>query len=130
MSLMFWFKERFMDNKPFISITGRITCYGYPADSTPDSNSRNAIGAWDNKLIDGASLAISPDIEDAFRQAGIHPKDRVKIKLSSGEILYLVWADRTAKTYNGYPLRGRFDLYCAKTPSKLVDSYVVGFSQN
>lgn len=112
---------------PFIDIEGRITSYGYPADTTPDTNSRNAIGAWANHLVDGVSLAVSRDVEHEFRQAGIVPKDAIEIELAGGTVLSLHWDDRTAAQYNGHALTGRFDLYCKSAPSVLNDRRVIGF---
>lgn len=116
-----------MKINPFIPFQGRITAYGYPGDSTPDSNSAAGIGAWDNQLVDGYSLAISRDIEAAFTKAGISPKAEVTVYLKSGKELTLRWDDRTARKYNGETLTGRFDLYCKKKPTALVDSVIIGF---
>lgn len=112
---------------PFVAFSGRITAYGYPGDSTPDSNSNAAIGAWDNRLVDGYSVAVSRDVERAFRAAGIDPEDELTVYLKSGKELSLRWDDRTAASYNGKPLTGRFDIYCAKSPTELVDAQVIGF---
>jgi len=129
MSFWSWITAMFTRSTPppFVPFAGRITAYGYPGDSTPDSNSAEAIGAWNNTLVDCYSLAVSRDVEAAFHEAGIHPLDAVQVCLKTGDILTLCWADRTAASYGGQPLTGRFDLYCAKKPSVLVDSAVVGF---
>ena len=111
----------------FIPISGRITSYGYPGDSTPDSNSEAMEGAWDNTLVDGLSLAVSRDIEAAFRAAGIAPRAFVTLQFSDGTAVKLRWDDRTAASYNGRPLTGRFDIYGEYSPSRMVDKIVTGF---
>ena len=110
-----------------IAIKGRITSYGYPGDSTPDSNSENAIGAWDNVLTDGVSLAVSPDIEAAFRETGIAPRASVVLQLDGGPEITVRWDDRTARAFEGKALTGRFDLYGRYKPSPFVDRVVTGF---
>lgn len=112
---------------PFIPIHGRITSYGYAGDSTPDTNSTNGIGAFDNHLQDGFSLAISRDVEHEFRGAGIRPQEELEIELHGGTVLKVRWDDRTAKSFNQKPLEGRFDLYSKHGPSVLVDRGVTGF---
>ena len=89
---------------------GFITTYGYPKDTTPDRNSANGIGAWDNKLSE-TSMAVSRDIEAIFRAAGIKPMSKVALVLADGTTVTKTWDDRTAKTYKGKPLVGRFDFY-------------------
>lgn len=91
---------------------GFITTYGYKGDTTPDRNSANGIGAWDNKLSE-TSMAVSRDIEAKFRAAGIKPRSKVSLLLDNGQILVKTWDDRTAKSYRGKPLIGRFDFYCS-----------------
>ena len=92
---------------------GVVTTYGYKGDSTPDRNSANGIGAWDNKLSP-SSLAVSRDIEAKFRDQGIKPKGKVLLVLVDGTSVSKTWDDRTAKEYRGKALVGRFDFY---TPS-------------
>ncbi len=94
-------------NSPII---GRVTIYGYKDDTTPDSNSLAGIGAWDN-LLSPSSLAISRDIEARFRAAGIKPGDWVRLLLDNGSAVTKTWDDRTAKSYRGKLLTGRFDFY-------------------
>ena len=129
MSVWNWIKGMFTKRQenPFVPFAGRITAYGYPEDSTPDSASAAGIGAWDNQLVDCYSLAVSRDVEAAFHAAGIRPLDAVEIYLKTGDVLTLCWADRTAESYDGKPLTGRYDIYCSKRPSVLVDSVVTGF---
>ena len=116
----------------FTPISGRITGYGYGGDTTPDTNSRNAIGAWDNTLVDSFSLAVSPDVEEAFRKAGMVPKQRVQLELYSGAFVTLRWDDRTANDKQAAqiglkPLRGRFDVYTKAVPTRLIDQRVIAF---
>lgn len=114
---------------PFIPLHGRITSYGYPGDTTPDTNSTNAIGAWDNHLEDGISLAVSRDIEQLFRLHGVLPKHNVELSIAGGETLILRWDDRTAEEFHGKLLVGRLDIYGKHKPSKFVDDLVIGFRQ-
>lgn len=90
---------------------GFITTYGYKGDTTPDRNSANGIGAWDNKLSN-TSMAVSRDIEATLRAANIKPRSKVSLLLEDGTTLIKTWDDRTAKSYKGRPLVARFDFYC------------------
>jgi hypothetical protein len=81
-------------------------------------------------------MAISPDIEKQFKEAGIKPKDRVKIVLSDGTQLERVWEDRTMQDKQairkfGKPLTGRFDLHFpeGKSPHEKDGVAVVGFQR-
>ena len=111
----------------FTPFSGIVTSYGYPGDSTPDTNSENAIGAWDNHLTPYVSLAVSRDVESAFRDAGIYPLDAVEIQCSNGDILSLVWADRTAREYDGQPMTGRFDIFSPRGKCAHDGQSVTGF---
>ena len=92
-------------------------------------------GAWNNTLSN-QGLAVSPDIEKQFKEAGIKPKDKVKITLSDGTELERIWEDRTMqdkqaiKTF-GKPLRGRFDLHMPQSigPHEKDGLAVVGFQK-
>lgn len=94
---------------------GKVTYYNFPGDPYSDSNSRNLIGAWNNKL-DKDSLAISPDIERKFQAAGIGKGDPVELTLADGSTVIRTWDDRTMQDEQatrkfGKPLRGRFDFH-------------------
>lgn len=94
---------------------GKVTYYNFPGDPYSDSNSRNLIGAWNNKL-DKDSLAISPDIERKFKAAGIGKGDPVELTLADGSTVIRNWDDRTMQDEQairkfGKPLRGRFDFH-------------------
>lgn len=117
----------------------RITSYGYANDTTPDSNSSAGIGAWvsdaeaerirageqtPNRLRTG-DLAVSRDVERRFRAIGISPGDDVTIKLDDGTTQTGRWMDRTAESYNGKKLTGRFDLYSPDGESPLNGKKVV-----
>lgn len=112
---------------------GKITSYNYKNEELPDTNSLAMKGAWDNKLTN-QGLAVSPDIEKAFREKGIKPKDKVEIVLADGTKLVRSWEDRTMqdkqaiKTF-GKPLRGRFDLHMPQSigPHEKDGLAVVGF---
>jgi hypothetical protein len=94
---------------------GKVTYYNFPGDPYSDSDSRNLIGAWNNKL-DKDSLAISPDIERKFKAAGIGKGDAVELTLADGSTVTRFFHDRTMQDEQairkfGKPLRGRFDFH-------------------
>jgi hypothetical protein len=84
---------------------GKITKYGYekPGQADYDSNSARGIGAADNKLTPGESVALSPDLEKA---TGAKIGDKVVVTLSNGEKMVKRFDDRTSKR-----LKGRVDIY-------------------
>lgn len=95
--------------------TGKVTSYGYSGDPNTDSNSRNGVGAWDNKLT-ADSVAVSPDVEQQLTAAGVQPNDWVNLQLSDGSTVRKQWSDRTANDKTAaklglQPLRGRWDFY-------------------
>jgi hypothetical protein len=113
----------------------RITSYGYPGDTTPDSNSKVGIGAWvsdaeaerikagentPNRLREG-DIAVSPDVERQLVAAGIQPKQEITVRFADGSTHTGRWMDRTSPS-----LRGRVDLYSPGGPSSLNDTPVVG----
>lgn len=110
----------------------KVTSYNFKGDSYGDSLSRADIGAF-TKNLGPDSLAISPDVEKAFRDAGIKPNDRVVLTLGDGTEITRVWDDRTmqdeqAKRKFGKPLRGRFDFnHPYEGPHPLTDMKVVRF---
>ena len=106
---------------------GFITTYGYPKDTTPDKNSANGIGSWDNKLTE-TSMAVSRDIEAKFREAGITPMSKVALLLADGTQVTKTWDDRTAKSYKGRPLLGRFDFYCPSGKNKFEGLQILAFN--
>jgi len=106
---------------------GFVTTYGYPRDTTPDRNSANGVGAWDNELTE-TSMAVSRDIEALFKSAGIAPKSKVSLILADGTSLIKTWDDRTAKTYKGRLLVGRFDFYCPSGRNPFEGQRVVSIS--
>ncbi|SKA85056.1 hypothetical protein SAMN02745166_01092 [Prosthecobacter debontii] len=110
---------------PGANSIGKATRYGYANDSTPDSNSRAGIGAWvspqeqarikagedtPNRLRSG-DLALSPDVERAMRMAGIKPGQTLALQYADGSEHVGRWMDRTATSYQGKALTGRFDIY-------------------
>ena len=125
--LNWWKPTPVVQPQSFAPIAGRITSYGYAGDSTPDTNSEHAIGAWANHLEEGLSLAISRDVEQQFRYFGVTPKSLVDVMLANGIVLTLLWDDRTAAEYAGKPLTGRFDLFSPSGPSRYTDCKVIGF---
>jgi hypothetical protein len=86
-------------------VSGKITKYGYEkqGDADYDSNSARGIGAADNKLTPGESIALSPDLEKA---TGAKIGDKVVVTLSNGEKMVKRFDDRTSKR-----LKGRVDIY-------------------
>lgn len=104
-----------IDKAKSIKAEGKVTSYNFPKDPYSDSNSRNLIGAWNNKLTKD-SLAISPDIERKFKAAGIGKGDAVELTLADGSTVIRTWDDRTMQDEQatrkfGKPLRGRFDFH-------------------
>jgi len=86
-------------------VSGKITKYGYekPGEKDYDSNSARGIGAADNKLTPGESVALSPDLE---KSTGAKIGDKVVVTLSNGEKMVKRFDDRTSKR-----LKGRVDIY-------------------
>lgn len=84
---------------------GKITKYGYekPGQADYDSNSARGIGAADNKLTPGESVALSPDLE---KSTGAKIGDKVVVTLSNGDKMVKRFDDRTSKR-----LKGRVDIY-------------------
>ena len=94
---------------------GKITKYGYekPGEADYDSNSARGIGAADNQLTPGESVALSPDLEKA---TGAKIGDKVVVTLSNGDKMVKRFDDRTMQDEQaikkfGKPLRGRVDIY-------------------
>lgn len=123
--------------REFRAVDGKVTSYGFASDETPDANSAAGIGAWvsdeeqariragedtPNKLRAG-DLAVSRDIEEQFRRAGIKPGDTVTVRLDDGTERQARWMDRTAAD-----LSGRFDFYSPDGLDPLDGRAVLGFS--
>ena len=104
-----------------IKTEGKVTSYNFSGDPYSDSNSRNLIGAWNNRL-DENSLAISPDIERKFKAAGIGKGDPVELTLADGSTVIRNWDDRTSDK-----LRGRFDFHSPGGKQKNDGMAVVSF---
>jgi hypothetical protein len=84
---------------------GKITKYGYEkkGERYYDSNSARGIGAEDNQLVPGESVALSPDLE---KSTGAKIGDKVVVTLANGEKMVKRFDDRTSKR-----LKGRVDIY-------------------
>ena len=114
-----------------IKAEGKVTSYNFSGDPYSDSNSRNRIGAWNNKLTEN-SLAISPDIERKFKAAGIGKGDPVELTLADGSTVIRNWDDRTMQDEQatrkfGKPLTGRFDFHSPGGKQKNDGMAVVSF---
>ena len=114
-----------------IKAEGKVTSYNFSGDPYSDSNSRNRIGAWNNKLTEN-SLAISPDIERKFKAAGIGKGDAVELTLADGSTVIRNWDDRTMQDEQatrkfGKPLTGRFDFHSPGGKQKNDGMAVVSF---
>lgn len=114
-----------------IKAEGKVTSYNFSGDPYSDSNSRNLIGAWNNRL-DENSLAISPDIERKFKAAGIGKGDPVELTLADGSTVIRNWDDRTMQDAQaikkfGKPLTGRFDFHSPGGKQKNDGMAVVSF---
>lgn len=112
---------------PIKPCPGKITRYGYAGDTTPDSLTQAGFGAWNNKLTSQA-LAVSRDVEYYFSLAGIRPLDLVEIYFEDRPPIIRKWEDRTARSYNGKSLMGRYDLYDPQNKYRQLDGQpVIGF---
>ena len=114
-----------------IKAEGKVTSYNFSGDPYSDTNSRNRIGAWNNKLTEN-SLAISPDIERKFKAAGIGKGDPVELTLADGSTVIRNWDDRTMQDEQatrkfGKPLTGRFDFHSPGGKQKNDGMAVVSF---
>ena len=120
-----------IDKSEATKAQGKVTHYNFPGDPYSDSNSRNRIGAWNNKLNED-SLAISPDIERKFKAAGIGKGDPVELTLADGSTVIRNWDDRTMQDEQatrkfGKPLTGRFDFHSPGGKQKNDGMAVVSF---
>lgn len=113
---------------------GTITSYNWRGDPYSDSQSRAMIGSFGKLTPEG--MAVSPDIERQFKEAGIKPKDRIQLTLSDGTVMERTWEDRTMQDKQairkfGKPLTGRFDLNFpqGKAPHEKSGVAVVGFQK-
>jgi hypothetical protein len=93
---------------------GKVTSYGYEGDQYggPDAKATKE-GAFGNSLTD-KSLAVSPDIQARFKEAGIKPMEPVELTLEDGTKVVRNYDDHTASDQEARklglkPLRGRFD---------------------
>ena len=114
-----------------IKAEGKVTSYNFSGDAYSDTNSRNLIGAWNNKLTEN-SLAISPDIERKFKASGIGKGDPVELTLADGSTVIRNWDDRTMQDAEaikdfGKPFRGRFDFHSPGGKQKNDGMAVVSF---
>jgi len=123
--------QEVIDKSEAIKAQGKVTSYNFPADPYSDRDSRNRIGAWNNRL-DENSLAISPDIERKFKAAGIGQGDAVELTLADGSTVIRNWDDRTMQDAQaikefGKPFRGRFDFHSPGGKQKNDGMAIVSF---
>ncbi|HEV8377231.1 MAG TPA: hypothetical protein VGP99_00150 [Tepidisphaeraceae bacterium] len=118
---------------------GKISSYGYADDPYGDSASLGRgkypvpTGAFDNELR-GTSIAVSPDIQSSFRQAGIKPGDPVELTLADGRKVIRTYDDHTMQDKEaiakyGKPFRERFDFYTPEGPLREDGAAVVQFAK-
>lgn len=60
----------------------KLSNYGYPSDTTPDSNSAKGTGHRNNKLIAGESAAVSKSLADRLN---LKHGDKLKIETTKGD---------------------------------------------
>lgn len=122
-------------NDGIIPAPGRGTSYGYKGDTYGGPSAKASMfGPMGNKL-DANSMAVSPDIEKQFTQAGYKLGDMVPVHTADGQVVTRRWDDRTATDAQAaklglQPLRGRFDFHAdpSGNASSLNDAKIVGFS--
>ena len=129
-----------------VSASGKVTKYGYSADPRADALSAQAIGAFSGQeaedaakagsdhpnLLKPGDLAVSPDVEEQLRAAGVEPGDLIRVKLADGTTRATRWMDRTAtdaqaKKLGLAPLRGRWDFFTPSGKEPHDGAAVVGF---
>lgn len=121
-----------------VALGGKITRYGMKNDRWGDSASlgigkyKQPTGFRDN-VLRPTSLAVSPDVREAFVKAGIKPLGEVEIFLTEQTRIRRTWDDVTANDHQAQalglpPLRGRFDLFCPNNENQSLDGLkVIGF---
>jgi len=97
------------NDNPVIPVSAVGTTYGYEKKGEPnhDTNSSNGIGDHDNPLTKGTSVALSPEIKSAAKQAGIKKGDMMYVHFEGQENPVLVRNDDTTSK----KLKGRVDFY-------------------
>jgi P-type conjugative transfer protein TrbL len=80
-----------------------LTSYGYPGDTSYDSNSGAGIGNHNNQLTALQSAALSPDVA---QQYGIRLGQSFSVTAANGQTFNLIYADSTDAS-----LTGRIDVY-------------------
>jgi len=112
----------------------RTTAYGYPGDPTPDRLSKKGIASFTTHKdamgsrdaptrLRAGDIAVSPDVEEQLRAAGVKPREMITVKLSDGSSHQGRWMDRTADY-----LKGRLDIYSPSGVPKNDGTEVVGWS--
>jgi hypothetical protein len=94
---------------------GKITSYGYEGDPYGGPKAKaTKTGAFNDNELTNKSLAVSPDVQARFKEAGINPLEPVELTLEDGTKVVRNYDDHTASDQEARklglkPLRGRFD---------------------
>ena len=97
------------NDNPVIPVSAVGTTYGYEkkGQANYDTNSANGIGDHENALTKGTSVALSPEIKSAAKQAGINKGDMMYVHFEGQDQPVLVRNDDTTSK----KLKGRVDFY-------------------
>lgn len=80
-----------------------LSSYGQVNDSTPDKNTTEGRGAWNNRLSPG-SVALSPSIVNTY-----HPQRGASVYVNGNFVGY--YEDHTPDSYNGQSYGNTIDVY-------------------
>jgi hypothetical protein len=100
-----------------VNTTTHFTRYGYPGDSTPDTNSENGIGNHSNQLVPGQSVAISNKLA---QQYGLQVGQSVQFTTSSGQTYTGTYDDTVPDGVYKNPTTGQISL----TPKEGYTQYI------
>jgi hypothetical protein len=128
--------------------TGKVTKFGYELDPNKDPLSAKRIAAFSGStaiaaanagedhpdLLKTGDLAVSPDIEKELLDAGVKPKEIIRIKFKDGTTRTARWMDVTATDKQAAklglkPLRGRWDFFTPDGKESRDGMPVISFSR-
>ena len=128
--------------------TGKVTKFGYALDPNKDTLSANRIAAFSGSAAEAAAnagedhpdllhtgdLAVSPDIEKQLIDAGVKPKEIIRVKFKDGTTRTARWMDVTATDEQAAklglkPLRGRWDFFTPDGKESRDGMPVISFSR-